>query len=154
MHSLRRHALALALVWSASPAAARAQEIVPIEAHAGAYVVPVVINGILELKFIVDSGAADVSIPGEVAAMLKRLGTLSDKDLLGQKIYVLADGSKVPSEIYRISSLKIGGLVMQNVTVRIASEKSGLLLGQSFLSRLSSWSVDNNRQILIINDDH
>lgn len=48
-------------------------------------------------------------------------------------------------------SLKVGDLVMQNVTVRVAAEKSGFLLGQSFLSRLKSWSMDNNRQMLIIN---
>jgi clan AA aspartic protease (TIGR02281 family) len=147
----------LALVLTASPVAAapsdraQAQEIIPIEARGGAYVVPVLINGVLALKFIVDSGSADVSIPAEVAATLKRLGTLSDNDLLGIKTYVLADGSRVPSEIYKIASLRIGNLVMQNVTVRIASEKSNLLLGQSFLSRLRSWSMDNNLRVLIIN---
>ena len=157
------HGKHLALALAASPAAApivdastqatstQAQEIIPIEAHNGVYVVPLLINGVLTMKFIVDSGSADVSIPAEVAANLKRLGTVSDDDFLGSKTYILADGSKASSEIHRISSLKIGGLVMQNVTVRIASEKSGLLLGQSFLRRLKSWSVDNNRQVLIIN---
>jgi clan AA aspartic protease (TIGR02281 family) len=152
-------ALALTLVLMASPATAaligaptsQAQELIPVEAHDGAYVVPVRINGVLTLKFIIDSGSADVSIPAEVASTLKRLGTISGSDFIGSKIYVLADGSRVPSETYRISSLKVGGLVMQNVTVRIAAENSGLLLGQSFLSRLKSWSMDNNRQMLIIN---
>ena len=151
--------LALALVLTASPVAAaqiggpasHAQEIIPIEAHDGAYVVPVLINGVLTLKFIIDSGSADVSIPMEVASTLKRLGTISGNDFIGSKIYQLADGSRVPSETYRISSLKIGDVVMQNVTVRVAAEKSSLLLGQSFLSRLKSWSMDNNRQMLIIN---
>lgn len=149
--------MALALVWSASPAAAapadgsQAHGIIPIEARSGAYVVPVLINDVLTLKFIVDSGSADVSIPAEAAATLQRLGTLSRDDFLGTKTYVLADGSRVPSEIYKIASLKLGDLVMQNVTVRITSGKCGPLLGQSFLSRLRSWSMDNNRQILIIN---
>ena len=157
LHRLRRHAFALTLVWAASPGAAAfadgatAQEIIPIEAHGGAYVVPVLINGVLRLKFLVDSGAADVSIPADAAATLERLGTLSGDDLLGMKTYVLADGSKVPSEIYKIASLKIGDRVMENVTVRVTSEKSGPLLGQSFLNRLNSWSMDNNRRVLIIN---
>jgi len=157
LHSWRRHALALALVLTASPVAAartdnaQAQEIIPIEARGGAYVVPVLINGVLTLNFLVDSGAADVSIPADAAATLQRLGTLSGNDLLGMKTYVLADGSRVPSEIYKIASLKLGDRVMQNVTVRVTSEKSGPLLGQSFLSRLNSWSMDNNRRVLIIN---
>jgi clan AA aspartic protease (TIGR02281 family) len=154
-----RTALGLALALMASPAmaaligdpASQAQEFIPVEAHDGAYVVPVLINDVLKLKFIIDSGSADVSIPAEVASTLKRLGTISGSDFIGSKIYVLADGSRIPSETYRISSLRVGDLVMQNVTVRIAAENSGLLLGQSFLSRLKSWSMDNNRQMLIIN---
>jgi len=153
-----RGALVLALALAASPvsaaemdgAAPRAQETIPIEAHDGAYVVPVLVNGVLPLKFIVDSGSADVSIPAEVASALKKLGTISGADLLGSKTYLLADGSKVSSEIYRIESLKIGDLVMQNVTVRVSAEKSSLLLGQSFLGRLKSWSVDNAKQVLIL----
>ena len=150
---------ALALALAISPVSAaevegavtRAQEMIPIEAHDGAYVVPVLVNGVLPLKFIVDSGSADVSIPAEVASTLRKLGTMSVANLLGSKTYLLADGSTVSSEIYRIESLKIGRLVMQNVTVRISAEKSSLLLGQSFLRRLRSWSVDNSKQVLIIN---
>ena len=143
-------ALAITPASAAEGAAARGQETIPIEAHDGAYVVPVVVNGVLALKFIVDSGSTDVSISAEVAWTLKKLGAMSGADLLGSKTYLLADGSKVSSEIYRVASLKIGGLVMQNVTVRISPEKSSLLLGQSFLRRLKSWAVDNARQVLII----
>lgn len=152
-------ATALALVLSVSPAVAavvgdlvaQTQEVIPVEARDGAYVVPVLINGVLTENFIIDSGSADVSIPAEIASTLERLGTISARDFIGSKTYVLADGSRVPSETYRLSSLKIGDLVMQNVTVRIAAEKSHFLLGQSFLSRLKSWSMDNARRALIIN---
>ena len=149
----------LALALTVSPAAAaligdpasQAQGLIPVEAHDGAYVVPVLINGVLTGDFIIDSGSADVSIPAEVASTLMRLGTMSGSDLIGSKMYVLADGSHVPSETYRLASLKLGNLVMHDVTVRIAAEKSHFLLGQSFLSRLKSWSMDNARQMLIIN---
>ncbi len=152
-------ATALALVLNVLPAAAafigdpasQAQQVIPIEARDGAYVVPVLINGILSENFIIDSGSADVSIPADVAAALVRQGSISAGDLIGSKTYILADGSRVPSPIYQIASLKIGDLVMQNVTVRIAAEKSHFLLGQSFLSRLKSWSMDNTRRALIIN---
>ena len=126
------------------------QEIVPIEAKDGAYVVPVTVNGVLPLKFIIDSGSADVSIPADVAWTLRTMGTMSGTDFLGRKTYLLADGSRISSEIYRVASIKIGGLIMHNVTVRISAEKSSLLLGQSFLRRLNSWSLDNSRSLLII----
>ena len=152
-------AAALALALTASPAAAaligdpqsQAQGVIPIEAHDGAFAVPVLINGVLMGNFIIDSGSADVSIPAEVAAALTKSGTLSGSDLIGSKTYILADGSRVPSETYRLASLKIGDLIMRNVTVRVAAEKSHFLLGQSFLSRLKSWSMDNARLALIIN---
>ena len=152
---IKRTVLALALA-VASVTAALADErgmkqIVSVEPHDGAFVVPVVLNDIVTAKFIVDSGSADVSIPEDVALALLKSGTMTDADLLGSKTYLLADGSKVPSKIYRMASLRIGGMVMQNVTVRIAASKSSLLLGQSFLSRLKSWSMDNARQIMIIN---
>ncbi len=142
------------LALAAVPAVAApmdAPQTVAVEPHNGAFVIPVVLNNVLTEKFIVDSGAADVSIPANVALALQKLGTMTGADFLGSKVYMMADGSKVPSDIYRIASLRIGGLVMRNVTVRIAAENSDLLLGQSFLSRLNSWSMDNARQVMTIN---
>jgi clan AA aspartic protease (TIGR02281 family) len=125
-------------------------QVIPIEAENGAYIVPVLVNGVLPLKFIIDSGSADVSIPADVASTLRQMGTMSGADLLGKKTYLLADGSQVSSEIYRVGSLKLGSLIMRDVTVRISAEKSSLLLGQSFLRRLTSWSMNNAKKVLII----
>src|ERR1051326_7130414 len=140
--------VALGLTLAAGPALTPEAQTLPpqafhMEAYNGAFVIPVRLNDVMTENFIVDSGAADVSIPAEIAAKLKQLGTLTEADFLGQKLYQMADGSKVPSDIYRIASLKVGGMVVQNVTVRVAAERTSLLLGQSFLSRLKSWSVDN-----------
>jgi len=127
------------------------QHMVSLEPHDGAFVVPAVLNDLMTVKFIVDSGSADVSIPEDLASTLIKSGTMTNADLLGSKTYMLADGSLVPSKIYRMASLRIGGMVMNNVTVRVAASKSSLLLGQSFLSRLQSWSMDNARKVMIIN---
>jgi len=150
---LLRAFLALALA-AGSAAAALADgrgQIVSLEPHDGAFVIPVVLNDIMTVKFIVDSGSADVSIPEDVASSLMKSGTMTGADLIGNKTYMLADGSLVPSKIYRLASLRIGEMVMPNVTVRVAAARSSLLLGQSFLSRLKSWSMDNARQVMIIN---
>jgi predicted aspartyl protease len=63
----------------------------------------------------------------------------------------LADGSKLPSERFVIRSLKVGGKVLENVTGSIAPVEGSLLLGQSFLSRFGSWSIDNKNGALILN---
>jgi predicted aspartyl protease len=115
----------------------------------GTYVVPVLVNGAITLDFVVDSGAADVSIPADVVMTLMRTGTLKEADFLGEKTYVLADGSKVPSQTFRIRSLKVGNKVLENVNGSIASVQGGLLLGQSFLGRFKSWSIDNAKHALV-----
>jgi hypothetical protein len=113
-------------------------------------VVPVTINNTLQLEFVLDSGAADVSIPADVVLTLVRTKTLTKSDFMGQKVYALADGSTVPSQTFRIRSLKVGDLEIQNITGSVADVKGSLLLGQSFLSRLGKWSIDNQRQVLVI----
>ncbi len=49
-----------------------------------------------------------------------------------------------------LESLGVGDMVVHDVTVRVATETSDLLLGQSFLRRLKSWSMDNARQVMIL----
>jgi predicted aspartyl protease len=112
--------------------------------------VPVVINGSLTLNFTVDSGAADVSIPADVVMVLMRTGTLTISDFLGTQNYRLADGSVVPSKVFRIRTLMVGDRVIENVTGSMAGVEGSLLLGQSFLSRFTSWSIDNKRQVLVL----
>ena len=115
----------------------------------GTYVVPVLINNSISLNFIVDSGASDVSIPADVAMTLIRTGTLSESDFIGHQTYVLADGSKMPSATFRLRSLKVGDKVVENVKASVAPVQGSLLLGQSFLGRLKSWSVDNKKHALL-----
>ena len=151
---LVRAVLALALAAGLATAASaddRLEQIVAVEPHAGAFVVPVMLNDVITAKFIVDSGAADVSITEDMVSTLMKSGTMTGADLLGNKTYMLADGTMLQGKIYRMASVRIGGMVMENVTVRIAAANSSLLLGQSFLRRLKSWSIDNARQVLIIN---
>jgi clan AA aspartic protease (TIGR02281 family) len=124
---------------------------VPMLADGGTFKVPVTINGQLTLDFIVDSGAADVSIPADVVLTLVRTGTLAESDFLDSRTYRLADGSTIPSQRFLIRSLKVGDKVLENITGSVAPVAGSLLLGQSFLTRFKSWSIDNQRQALVLN---
>jgi clan AA aspartic protease (TIGR02281 family) len=124
---------------------------IPMLREGGTFVVPVLINGQLTLKFTVDSGASDVSVPADVVSTLIRTETISDADFLGTQTYRLADGSTIPSQTFIIRSLKVGDRVLTNVQGSVAPAKGSLLLGQSFLSRFKSWSIDNQRQVLLLN---
>ncbi len=122
-----------------------------LEKEGGTFVVPVLINGVLTLKFTLDSGASDISVPSDVVSTLIRTGTIRPDDFIGQQTYILADGSKVKSPTFRLRTLTVGGITLQNVLASVADTKGSLLLGQSFLSRIGSWSVDNSRHVLILN---
>jgi hypothetical protein len=126
------------------------QETIRMEEDGGVYVVPVRFNDTITLNAIVDSGAADVSIPADIVLTLMRTKTISQQDFLGQQTYVLADGSKVPSQQFRIRSLKVGDKTVENVVASIASVNATILLGQSFLRKFKAWSVDNEQHTLIL----
>jgi predicted aspartyl protease len=82
---------------------------------------------------------------------LVRTETITDADFLGKQTYQMADGSTVPSQRFVIRSLKVGDKTLENVTGSIAPVAGTLLLGQSFLSRFKTWSIDNQRRALILN---
>jgi len=137
----------------ASPAAPRPSEDVSeviLRRQGGTFLIPVSINNTISLNFIIDSGAADVSIPYDVVMTLMRTGTINRDDFLGSQTYTLADGSHVPSETFRIRSLKVGDREIQDVTGSVAKIEGSLLLGQSFLTRFKSWSIDNERGVLVL----
>ena len=116
----------------------------------GTFAVPVLINGAITLNFMVDSGASDVTIPMDVVLTLMRTGTLTTNDFVGKETYTLADGSRVESRTFRIRSLKVGDKVVENVMGSEAHVKGSLLLGQSFLGKFKSWSIDNTKHALVL----
>lgn len=126
--------------------------IVPLQAERGALVVPVLVDDAILLKFIVDSGASDVTIPEDVARTLMRAGKLTGGDYVGNGVAILADGSRIPSRMFIIRSMKVGGREVRNVTASISGERGALLLGQSFLRHFKSWSIDNRRRVLVLQD--
>lgn len=123
---------------------------VALKKDGGTFGVPIEINGALTLDFVVDSGAADVSVPSDVFSTLIRTGTIKGSDIIGEDTYVLADGSKSKLVTFTIRSLKVGDKVVENVKGSVAPSHGILLLGQSFLERFKSWSVDNVRHELLL----
>jgi predicted aspartyl protease len=71
-------------------------------------------------------------------------------DLIGEQTYGLADGTEAKSMTFFIRSLKGGNTVVQNVKAGVVSTKGSLLLGQSFLERFKSWSIDNTKHVLLL----
>lgn len=125
---------------------------VPLVKEGGVYTVPVRINDVLTLDFVIDSGASEVQVPADVAMTLLRTGTITQDDFLPGETYRLADGSKTKSSRFNIKELKVGDYTVKQVAAGITDVEGMLLLGQSFLSKVPSWSQDNKRGVLVIGD--
>ena len=123
---------------------------IPLIRSGEVYLLPVQINGIITLNFLLDTGASEVSIPADVVSTLYRAGTIRDADLLPGKSYRLADGSIINSDRFTLKSLKIGDNYVTNVSASIGVLPSVPILGQSFLERLGAWGIDSQRQVLTI----
>jgi len=133
-------------------ASADAETVQLVREH-GIYMVPVQINRQMTVPFALDSGASEVTIPQDIFLTLTRTGTIKDSDFVGTGLYVMADGSEHSSKRFILRELKVGDHVISNVTANVVSVKADPLLGQSFLSRLPSWAIDNQQHALILRDE-
>jgi clan AA aspartic protease (TIGR02281 family) len=143
---ISRTALYLVLVFCGSAHS----ESVPLVNDRGTLQVPVLINGKSSYNFTIDSGASDVCIPANIFYALTMTGTVSQRDYLDKRTYKLADGTTEYSQRFRVRSMRVGSLELHDVIASVVPTAGSLLLGQSFLSRLKSWSIDNERRILAI----
>jgi clan AA aspartic protease (TIGR02281 family) len=121
-----------------------------LERRGGTFVVPALLNGTVSIDFYLDSGSADVSVPAYAFDSLKRAGTVQPDDIIGSETYLMANGVSKNATIFRIRSLKVGSVVLENVRGSVAEAAGPALLGMSFLGRFSAWSVDNSRSVLVL----
>jgi uncharacterized protein/predicted aspartyl protease len=126
------------------------RQAVAMERAGETYMVPVRINGAITLPFTVDSGASDVQIPADVALTLARAGTIAPSDFIGGRTYTLANGETIKSTRFILREMQVGDQIIRNVTASMGPVKGDLLLGQSFLSRFTSWTLDNERHALVL----
>ena len=108
------------------------------------------IDNTTTINFTVDSGAADVMIPIDVVSALIKSGTLKQEDYIGNQTFTLADGSKLPSVRFKLASLQVGDQTFTDVVASVAPAAGSALLGQSFLSRFASWTLDNTTGTLTL----
>lgn len=127
-------------------------ERIPLERSGGVYTLPVLINNVITLSFVLDSGAAEVSIPMDVALTLNRAGTIDSGDFLGEGTYQLADGTVSKNPRILIRRLRLGNYEITNVVASIGPIASPLLIGQSLLARVTSWTIDNQNNLLVLGE--
>jgi predicted aspartyl protease len=125
---------------------------IPLESDHGVLLAPAMVDGALTFRFAVDSGSGDVVIPDSVVRQLTKSGQITDNDYVGTGLFGLADGTVVPSRIVRLHSIRVGDREVKDVTASIANDQAIPLLGQSFLRHFKSWSIDNKRRVLMLDN--
>ena len=129
-----------------------ASETVPLERQGGIYRIPVQVNGSLVRPFILDTGASSVVLPIDVFLTLIRTGAVTSSDFIGTGTATLADGSKHATNLYVLREVRVGHHTARNVVASVMPVNGEPLLGQTFLSKLPGWSIDNAQQALVITD--
>ncbi len=119
-------------------------EVIPLLSTNGVYEIWVNI-GIVKKKFVLDSGASDVTISNDVEKELIKLGVVKKEYYLSSSLYRIADGSIISCRRFILPSLTVGKFTVKNLTISVSNS---MLLGKGFLDKFSRWSIDNNLQSL------
>ena len=107
----------------------------------------------LVLPIILDTGASLVVLPADVLHTLTETGSVAKSDFIGKGSATLADGSKYTTDHYVLREVRVGDHTVQNVVASVMPANGEPLLGQSFLSKLPGWAIDNAHQGLVITDE-
>lgn len=117
---------------------------IAMEKEGGVYTVPCKVNG-LQLKFIFDTGASNVTISLTEALFMIKNGYLSKDDIYGSSYAQLANGDITENTEILIREIVIADLKLYNVRASIVNELAApLLLGQSAIAKLGKIQLDGN----------
>ena len=110
----------------------------------GIFKIPCKIQDV-EMEFILDTGASDVSISLTEALFLIKNGNISKYNLLGYSEAQLANGDIIENTKLLIDNLKIGNVELENIKATIVHNSNApLLLGQSVLKKLGKIDITGN----------
>jgi clan AA aspartic protease (TIGR02281 family) len=130
----------------------KAQVRIAMEKNGGVYTTPCTVNG-LQLRFVFDTGASNVSISLSEAVFMLKNGYLDEEDLHGSSYSQIANGELVENTTINIKELEIGGIRLQNIEAIVIHELSApLLLGQSAIQRLGPIQIEDD-ELIIMNAD-
>ena len=105
--------------------------------------VPATINGTVTVPFIVDTGASETTISSYVFMTLLKNTTITVKDSLCPKSFILANGSQETNVRVMLKSLKVGNTVFKNVEASVGNNiYVPLLIGQNVLKRMNRIEIN------------
>ena len=123
---------------------------VPLRRVGGVYEIPVLVNDIKKKYFVIDSGAADVSIPlPDWIAMISD-GTITGFDELQPSEYQNASGDVNVKLRYILPKMRVGSKLIKNIVCSIGEDRSDMLLGQSALEKLGKHFINYKKGVFVL----
>ena len=103
------------------------QVTIKMKREGGVSTIPCKVNG-LNLKFIFDTGASDVSISMTEASFMLKNDYLSKEEIIGKSNYLDANGNIAEGVNIILKEIEIGGLKLFNVKASVVTQKSFILI--------------------------
>jgi aspartyl protease family protein len=128
------------------------QTTIYLEKEGGVFSIPCAVNGV-NLKFIFDTGASNVSLSATEANFLFKNGFLTKDDVIGKSNFIDAIGNISIGTIINIKKLEFSNFIIYNVQASIVnSQNAPLLLGQSAMAKIGRFAFDPNSGALTFLD--
>jgi aspartyl protease family protein len=123
---------------------------IKLREQSGVYFLPVNIDGV-EIEFILDTGASFISLSRRAVERLVNSNVISENDITGKTSLIDANGDISEAFTVNLRKIQIGRSIQRNVEAAIIdSEDSDCLLGQTWLKRFGKFSIDYERNVLIL----
>jgi len=124
---------------------------VSMRKEGGVYLVPITVNG-LNLDFIFDTGASNISLSSAEAMVMLRQGQITQDDIVGHQQFQDATGSVSVGTIVLLRTVQIGDITLENVEASIVDNiQAPLLLGQTALAKFGKVTIDYNHNTIEFN---
>jgi clan AA aspartic protease (TIGR02281 family) len=131
------------------------QNLIQMKNIGGVSIIPCKVNG-LNLNFIFDTGASNVSISMTEASFMFKNGYLEKSDIIGSSNFLDANGNINEGVLINLKEIEIGTKKIFNVRANvIKNNKAPLLLGQSAIKKLGELKIDlQNNTLEIFSGDN
>lgn len=117
----------------------------------GVYYIPIIVNG-LNLDFVFDTGASNISLSAAEATVMARQGKITEDDIVGEAQFSDANGGISVGTVVLLRTVQIGGITLHNVEASVVDNiQAPLLLGQSALAKFGKVTIDYNKNTIEFN---
>jgi len=122
-----------------------------VKTESNLYEIPIKVNNVLNINFLMDTGASELFLTADVVLTLIRTRTITDADILEGQYFTDAQGNVNYNVRFNIREIEIGSHKIKNVAAGVADKlEANNLLGQNLLIKLKKFTIDYENETFTI----